>query len=1772
VPDRHSGLSDEDVSDIICILYPHSDPAGLEVQRLADENSPHVVRKLEVNAVDKLDDELEENAFEPKRTVWGDYAIILRLSSQVKDPSAGFVFGRNHSRCDVAFAHDPMKRISNMHFRIYPDENGSVIIEDQSTNGTLVDGRLLSSQETSASPAWVLSSGDMIQVFLHDPTQDLEFRVRIPRRNHEDQRDYLAKIREHPAWGLLAYPWDTDQSKLSLGSTSAIESKRRRSSSSEHGSSDEASSSAVARSVKRLKTLPMSQYTIAWICTSGLYLDVAKKMLDEVHAKPPTGAIDAKIYVLGSIGPHNVVIACPVMSSQLRDLPGRLPGLFRTIKLVLILGSGGGIPSPTHDIRLGDVVVGTRREVYSASDTEHLAPLAASVVGAFRARYESSNGREFESILDSQSKKHPDYKHPNLRDRLFRATYSHLVSGGAPSSMVADSRPANSDPFSSGGNMPGEASNCDHCDESQTVLRSVRTTQVPMVYFGGILSGPIIIKDAVLRDELAKNSSKICVDHWEAGKSSGIPWIHIRGICDYSDTHGNRGWQRFAALSAASLAKDLMADVPVAAPSIPSSKHVSVDYFLWKRRELLQSFKFERMDARFHNIKLALRKTCGWLPELPEYQQWLDFRGIEQHHGILWIRGKPGVGKSTIMKFAYTQMLRQQNSESSVVVSFFFNWRGGGLEKGMFGLYRSLLTQILEALPAFENLLDRPHIPWSREGSPCPSPDILKALLKDAVLKLGQSTLTCFIDALDECDSEEAEGIVSFFQDLSDTAVKEGIRLRICISSRHYPCIDSRTGISVTLEALDGHATDLSYYIRDKLQVNGDVHGLQHKVLEGSAGIFLWVVLIVDMLNKAHRQGRTVSLTMLSQASSPLADMWIDILRRSPTPTTAHELSTMWMLSAARPLNLHEYHHALWSGLKMNGLGADPPPGGNIDELEATAASSVVYFSKGLAEVTRGEGSTVQFIHKSVRSFLLEGDGLELWRGKDVIHAGKRHEFIKQCCSFYLSHEAEGRGKDQPSPRTRDFVLLGYAAHNILDHAECAAEMVDQQEFLAKFDMNEWLEAYNATEHDTTRQYDPGTPLIYVLADRGLPRLIRLWLKANSMVHVLRYPLLPKSHCRHPIFAALMSGNKEAVGALLGTSSTVVYGSDITEGFTDKTASHLTEFHAHTPLTWAAGRGLPGIVLWMLKCGVCVAELDEGGHTALSRACAGARIEVVQILLSRGAHPDRDAPNQEKPLVQAARHGHVKACQMMLDAGANLNALDKNGHTALSAACEEGRLGVVEYLLSFGRTLSLGDSGRRNPLVEACRSRRSDLIQLLLTHGAHVNSHDEEGWTPLKRAAEAGDAHVLRLLLVNRADVDFRGFGNSSSLRTMGSMLTLGKYSMRRDPSSFTPLMIATASGHLDAMRLLLASGAHVNTRCDNGLTPLVLAAGQGHDYVMTQLLLEYGADVNGQSEDGLTPLMFAAGGARTRVVELLVNYKADVNAVSHDGMSPLMFAAMEGRYTTVQSLLLQGADVNLNCIDGLSALKVAITGRHASVVWLLLNAGAYPNTGTYDESPPLWLAIRENLDDISQLLLENGADSNARNSRGMTPLIFAVQNGCGKIVELLLDAGADVEAANADGVSPLMIAVDMGQSVIVSRLLDRGAKFSATAQVGAVIDHRDIAAVLMAHEQYVPLAPTDSGYASTYIAEGKVESDDETGTVYSAASTSRSLDEESYIAELASQLTSGVTLLRLDDEINERILSILPSLLKDFALKVGHGKSVQMERDAMAFVHKHRK
>ncbi|RFU30040.1 hypothetical protein B7463_g6286, partial [Scytalidium lignicola] len=189
----NSGLDDEDLADIFCLLHPYSAPARRVAAQIAN-NNPHNAISVESDVRIRERDNGDANAALELAAQGTDFCdIALRLSADLKDPVSGYRFGRNRQRCDFVMGQDQeIKRISNIHFRIYINEHGIIMLEDQSTNGTAVDGVLLryKEKENGLDYKHTLQQGSTIVLTMTPPQEDYKFVVRIPQRDHASEMAY----------------------------------------------------------------------------------------------------------------------------------------------------------------------------------------------------------------------------------------------------------------------------------------------------------------------------------------------------------------------------------------------------------------------------------------------------------------------------------------------------------------------------------------------------------------------------------------------------------------------------------------------------------------------------------------------------------------------------------------------------------------------------------------------------------------------------------------------------------------------------------------------------------------------------------------------------------------------------------------------------------------------------------------------------------------------------------------------------------------------------------------------------------------------------------------------------------------------------------------------------------------------------------------------------------------------------------------------------------------------------------------------------------------------------------------------------------------------------------------------------------------------------------------------------------------------------------------------------------------------------------------------
>src|SRR5467141_905498 len=300
-------------------------------------------------------------------------------------------------------------------------------------------------------------------------------------------------------------------------------------------------------------------YTVAWICALPLEAAAAKAVLDKTHLQlsQPTG--DDNAYTLGEISGHNIVIACLPSGvygiASAATVAANIQTTFPAIRFGLMVGIGGGVPSTSNDIRLGDVVVSkptgilggvvqydygktVASGVFQQTGMMNQPPqVLLNVIARLHADEILGNNQSIvEMISNVQTKSKSPFSRPaDEHDRLFNPAYDH----------------------------PQGEDTCINCDKRELICRHPRISDEPQIHYGLIASGNQVMKHGKTRDRLGKEYGMLCFEMEAAGLMNQLPCLVIRGICDYSDSHKNKHWQGYAALAAAAYARILLSVVSV---------------------------------------------------------------------------------------------------------------------------------------------------------------------------------------------------------------------------------------------------------------------------------------------------------------------------------------------------------------------------------------------------------------------------------------------------------------------------------------------------------------------------------------------------------------------------------------------------------------------------------------------------------------------------------------------------------------------------------------------------------------------------------------------------------------------------------------------------------------------------------------------------------------------------------------------------------------------------------------------------------------------------------------------------------------------------------------------------------------------------------------------------------------------------------------------------------------------------------------------------------
>ncbi|KAK6338388.1 hypothetical protein TWF730_002451 [Orbilia blumenaviensis] len=401
-------------------------------------------------------------------------------------------------------------------------------------------------------------------------------------------------------------------------------------------------------------------YKIGWICALPLELTSAVAVLDKRHEPPnyARNSRDDNTYIFGQIGCHNIVITCLPSGSygvtSASNAVTKMRLAFPAMEIGLMVGIGGGAPMlPKNDIRLGDIVVSepafglggvlqydfgktVQEGKFVQTGVLNKPPgVFLKTIAKMKSDYLRGQEYKFKDIIQELLEKESlliTFRRPAIEtDRLFRADYDHSE----------------------------ENVSCDDCDTSLLVKRQPRVHDGSYVHYGVIASGNQVMKHGITRDQLAEEKGVLCFEMEAAGLMDELPSLVIRGICDYCDSHKNKGWQSYAALAAAAFAKEVLLQLPSQGTGQKTSNWFKDINTLNLPRAKGACFgDYENQDE-----PECLAKTR--VDTLTQIEKWANDPDSKK---VFWMCGMAGTGKSTISR----TVARSLQANHQLGASFFF--------------------------------------------------------------------------------------------------------------------------------------------------------------------------------------------------------------------------------------------------------------------------------------------------------------------------------------------------------------------------------------------------------------------------------------------------------------------------------------------------------------------------------------------------------------------------------------------------------------------------------------------------------------------------------------------------------------------------------------------------------------------------------------------------------------------------------------------------------------------------------------------------------------------------------------------------------------------------------------------------------------------------------------------------------------------------------------------------------------------------------------------
>ncbi|KAL7930028.1 hypothetical protein V8C35DRAFT_168054 [Trichoderma chlorosporum] len=339
------------------------------------------------------------------------------------------------------------------------------------------------------------------------------------------------------------------------------------------------------------KPIQRSDFKIAIVCALQVEYDAVCLLVDEFWDDVDFGRAegDQNFYTTGNISNHNVaiILLASMGKTSAASAVANMRMSFTAIQLLLLVGICGGVPSgPRGEILLGDVILGDEIKLYDYGKqypdgfrrSDNFGYATSNFYRGVRGLlsflqtdrgtqlFEDRIGHHLQHLQEAAHAK-AKYAYPGAaEDKLFASEYRHKHYQRAP--CICRVCLDDSDPVCDEA-IKASCLETD-CDTSRIIQRNRITSkqmlepemlndiQRPAVHFGRLASADRVLKSAKDRERLSRELQVIGFEMEAAGFHNELPYIIIKSVCDYADSHKSKTWQPFAAATAASACKSLL--------------------------------------------------------------------------------------------------------------------------------------------------------------------------------------------------------------------------------------------------------------------------------------------------------------------------------------------------------------------------------------------------------------------------------------------------------------------------------------------------------------------------------------------------------------------------------------------------------------------------------------------------------------------------------------------------------------------------------------------------------------------------------------------------------------------------------------------------------------------------------------------------------------------------------------------------------------------------------------------------------------------------------------------------------------------------------------------------------------------------------------------------------------------------------------------------------------------------------------------------------------